>query len=135
MSTAEIENELDGWTIKINNRLKKNYKRNFRTKVIQLPQNFVDEIVDDPGHWLPWLWEATHNKEYALACYIDNLERRSRNQPFAGLPAWERDTLENCEDVILRADLCDVCGVPHGSTVGYSIRQGEHFLDLSPAQI
>jgi hypothetical protein len=70
------------------------------------------------------------NRPIAKQRYIENLQRRAAKQPFGGLPRWQRYCLMDCDEP-LADELCDACDVPHGSTIGYSIREGQHLVDLS----
>ena len=62
--------------------------------------------------------------------YLDNLQKRASKQPFSGLPAWHRCILKGSEEVLPDA-MCDATGVPHCSTIGYSVQHGKHMPCIS----
>ncbi len=73
---------------------------------------------------------AQTTPEVALKCYLANLQRRINKEDFSGLPGWQKIHLANCGN-ILPDEMCDEVKVPRGSTVGYSIRRGDHMADLT----
>ncbi|MBT4725700.1 MAG: hypothetical protein HOB29_12080 [Planctomycetaceae bacterium] len=68
-------------------------------------------------------------RDEAKACYLANLQRRADNEAFGGLPRWQRHCLKGCDEQ-LDEELCDVCEVPRGSTIGHSVEHGKHKMAL-----